>query len=229
MRGFFSEAVVALDALGRKDKVYVVGSARLESETRSTGPNAITISIGSRWDRTPISPLFLERLQGALALGMRAMMGPRRILDSLAVRGLDSFYEPHASPAELIARGEKANEVDAALARRGLGRARAVKLGLEYCRRDGIEGQWWPQGFGRARDAAERKKVGAAINEWADGDAVAAHVGHGNDFFCTCDFGKEAGLQSALHPTNRTWLKKTFEIGFVTLSELAERLACHSA
>ncbi len=60
--------------------VDVVGGARIESKTRSTGPNAITISIGARWDRTPISPQFLELLQGALALGMRAMLGPRRFL-----------------------------------------------------------------------------------------------------------------------------------------------------
>jgi len=229
IRGFFSEAVVALDALGRDDKVDVVGGARIKRETRSTGPNAITISIGARWDRTPISPRFLELLQGALALGMRAMMGPRRFLDSLAVRGFgDDFYEPYSNPAELVARGEKANEVDKALARRGLGRARAVQLGLEYSQRDGMGGEWWPEGLGRARDKAERKKVWAAINEWADGDAIAGHVGYGNDFFCTQDYGKDAGLQSALHPTNRTWLKETFGIDFVSLSELAERLACRS-
>ncbi len=158
------------------------------------------------------------------------MMGPRRIPDSLAVQGFgDDFYAPYADPTELIARGERANEVDAALARRGLGRARAVRLGLEYSRRDGMEGEWWPQGLGRARDAAERKKVWAAINEWADGDAIAAHVGHGNDLFCTHDYGKNSGPKSALHPTNRTWLKETFGIVFVTLSELAERLAHEEA
>jgi len=165
IRGFFSEAVVALDALGREDKVDVVGGARIESETRSTGPNAVTISIGPRWDRTPINPQFLELLKGALALGMRAMIGPRRIPDSLAVRGFgDGFYEPDTNPAELLARGEKANEVDKALALRGLGRARAVQLGLEYSHRDGMDGEWWPQGLGRARDGAERHRLENALS-----------------------------------------------------------------
>ena len=223
---FSSEAVVALDALGREDKIDVVGGARIESETWSKGPRAVTISIAARWDRTPIHPQFMELLQGALALGLRAVMGPRRFLDSLAVQGFgDDFYEPYSNPAELVARGEKANEVDAALAGRGLGRARAVQLGLKYSQRDATDGEWWPQGLGRASDGPERKKVKAAINEWADGDAIAGHVGYGNDFFCTHDHGKNAGLQSALHPTNRTWLKETFGIEFVTLSELAERLA----
>ena len=88
-----------------------------------------------------------------------------------------------------------------------------------------MEGEWWPQGLGRARDAAERRKVWAAINEWADGDAIAAHVGHGNDLFCTHDYGKSSGPQSALHPTHRTWLKEAFGVEFVTPLELAERLA----
>lgn len=88
-----------------------------------------------------------------------------------------------------------------------------------------MEGEeWWPQGLRRARDAAERKKVWTAINEWADGDAIAAHVGHDNDLFCTHDYNKNSGLKSALHPTNRAWLNENFGIEFVTLSELAERL-----
>src|SRR5271166_2652708 len=68
IRGFFSEAVVALDALGREDKVDVVGGARIERETWSTGARAVTISIAARWDRTPIHPQFMELLQGALSL-----------------------------------------------------------------------------------------------------------------------------------------------------------------
>lgn len=69
IKGFFSEAVVTLDALDREDKVDVAGGARLESSTRATGARAVTISIGARWDRTPMSYQFQERLRGALALG----------------------------------------------------------------------------------------------------------------------------------------------------------------
>jgi hypothetical protein len=230
IRGFFSEAIVALDALGRDDKVNVVGGARVESKAHATAAYAVTISIGPRWHRTPINQRFVEQLQGALELGMRAIMGPRRFADSLAVQDFDDdFYDSHSNPTELVARGEKANEVDAALARRGLGHARVVQLGLEYSERDGNGDEWWPQGLGRARDPAERKRAWAAINEWADGDAVAGHVGHGNDLFCTHDYGKNAGQHSALHPTHRTWLKETFGVNFVTLAELAERLASTKA
>ena len=224
--GYFSEAVFALDALGRQDKVDVVGGARIESQSYTTGPSAITISIGSRWPRTPVNQQFLDRIQAALALGMRALIGPRRMADSLSVQGFgENFYEPFASAEEIIARGGKANEVDAALARRGLGRARAVCLGLEYSKRDDATGEWWPQGIGRARNKAERKKVHEAINEWADGDAIAAHIGYGNDLFCTNDLGRSAGQQSALHPINRAWLQDTYGVEFVTISELGQRVA----
>jgi hypothetical protein len=223
--GYFSEAVFALDALGREDKVDVVGGARMESQSYATGPSSITISVGPRWRRTPVNQQFLDRIQAALALGLRALIGPRHMAGSLSVQSFgESFYEPYASVEELIARGEKANEVDAALAKRGLGRASAVCLGLEYSKRDDATGEWWPQGIGRARGKAERKKVHEAINEWADGEAIAAHVGHGHDLFCTNDRGSGAGQQSALHPKNRVWLHDTYGVEFVTISELARRV-----
>lgn len=225
IRGYFGEAVVALDALGRQDKVDVVGGARMESQTYATGPSAITISIGPRWPRTPVDQRFLDRIQAALDLGMRALIGPRRIGDSLAVRGFgDNFYEPYGSARELIAHGDKANEVDAELARSGLGRARVVGLGLEFSARDDATGEWWPQGLGRARDATERKKVHEAINEWADGDAIAAHIGYGNDLFCTNDRGRGSGQRAALHPINRAWLQSAYGVEFLTMTELSERL-----
>lgn len=70
----------------------------------------------------------------------------------------------------------------------------------------------------------ERKAVHKAINEWADGDAVAAHAGYGNDLFCTNDLGKGAGESSVLHPKNRAWLQSDYGIVFVTTLELAQRL-----
>jgi hypothetical protein len=224
--GFFGEAVVALDALSGRDKPDIVGRTRIVSESRSTGPRSISISVGPRWCRPPIHPQFTAWLEQALELGMRAMIGPRRFGDGLVVRGFgDTFYVHHGSTADLIACGEKAQEVDKALMARGVGRARALRLGLQFSTRDGRTGELWLQGLGRARNWAERKKAWAAINEWADGEAIASHVGHGNDLFCTLDYGKSAGSQSALHPVNRDWLRQTFGVEFATPSDLATLLA----
>jgi hypothetical protein len=203
----------------------MVGRARIASNAQSTGPRTITISIGPQWCRPLIDGQFLRRIDAALALGMRALVGPRRIGDSLVIEGFgEDFYESSGSPEEVLVRGNKTNGVDSALHRRGVGRARAVKLGLKYSRDNGEEGEWWAQGLGRAGTKGEREKVHEAINEWADGDAIAAHIGYGNDFFCTHDHGVGSGSCSALHPKNRGWLQHDYGVAFVTPSELAGHL-----
>jgi hypothetical protein len=224
IKGYFSEAVVALDVLGKEAKVAAVGGARIGSEMAATGPKRVTISIGTRWPRTSIHPKSLELIRSAQKLGMKALIGPRYLGNSLSVRGFgEDFYEDYVSPADVVTRGGKTNEVEAALRQRGVGRARAVELGLTYSERDNASGEFWMQGLGRARDT-ERRKVLEAINEWADGDAIAAHVGYSNDLFCTHDRGGSSGQCSVLHPSKRAWLRSTYGIEFVTLSELTERL-----
>lgn len=108
---------------------------------------------------------------------------------------------------------------------RGLGRAQAIELAKSFSERDGAAGEWWPQGLERTRSAAERKKARLAINEWADGEALAAHAGYGNDLFCTDDSGGDLGDRSILHPSHRAWLSETYGVTFVTVAELAEHLA----
>ena len=54
---------------------------------------------------------------------------------------------------------------------------------------------------------------------------MTAHTGYRNDPFCTDDTGGGLGERPLLHPTNRAWLSKTYGVTFVTVAELAERLA----
>lgn len=51
IKGYFSEAVAALDLLGREDKVDVVGEARVVSATTAiAGGSAMSsITVGTRW------------------------------------------------------------------------------------------------------------------------------------------------------------------------------------
>jgi hypothetical protein len=223
--GYFSEAVVTLDVLGKEDKVAVVGGARIESESSSKGPSTFTISIGTRWPKTGINQISLDLVRTAQSLGMKALIGPRHLGNSLSVHGFgETFYENLLFPADLE-RASKTNEVDAALAQRGLGRTRAVELGVEYSKRDDSSGECWMQGLGRARNDTERRGAHRAINEWADGDAIAAHIGYGNDLFCTHDKGGRSRQRSSLHPSHRAWLRSGYGVEFVTLSGLADRLA----
>jgi hypothetical protein len=66
--------------------------------------------------------------------------------------------------------------------------------------------------------------IRSAINEWADGEAVAAHAGYGNDLFCTNDHAKNAGQCSVFHSNHRAWLQSDYGVEFVTMLELAQRL-----
>lgn len=226
IRGFFSEAVVTLDAIGHKAKAEVLGAAHFVSEAASTGRNQITITLGPRWKRVDIDPRILARIETARAMGMRALIGPRRFGDSLVVRGFgEGFYEPYPSGAAFVAAADTANALDAAIVARGLGRAQVIELAKSFSERDGAAGEWWPQGLERTRSARERKKAGLAVNEWADGEALAAHAGYGNDLFCTHDCGGGLGDRSILYRSHRAWLSETHGVTFVTVAELAERLA----
>lgn len=225
IRGFFSEAVVTLDAIGRRAKAEVLGAARFVSETASTGPNEIMITLGPRWKRVVIDPRILARVETALAMGMRALIGPRRFGDSLVVRGFgEGFYQPYPSGAAFVAAADTTNAFDAAILARGLGRARVIELAKSFSERGDAAGEWWPQGLERTRSVTERKKVREAVNEWADGEALAAHVGYGNDLFCTRDNGSALGARSILHSTHHAWLSETYGVTFVTVAELAEGL-----
>ena len=158
IRGFFSEAVVTLDAIGHKAKAGVLGAARFVSETASTGRNQITITLGPCWKRVDIDPRILARIETARAMGMRSLIGPRRFGDSLVVRGFgEGFYEPYPSGAAFVVAADTANALDAAIVARGLGRAQVIELAKSFSERDGAAGEWWPQGLERTRNAAKQK------------------------------------------------------------------------
>ncbi len=122
------------------------------SHTTATASNQISISIGPKWKRTVITNQFRDRIQAALKLGMRALVGPRRFGDSLVASGFgDDFYEPYPAGHEFDAAASRANEVDAAIVARGLGRAHVIRLARIFSARDGAENEWWPQGLERTR------------------------------------------------------------------------------
>jgi hypothetical protein len=222
INGYFSEAMISLDALTKNDKVDVVGSSRImcRSYALNTPPLSVTIFIGRQSERREIPTEFLASLQKALDLGMRALIGPRLFGYSLAIHGFgDKFYEPIA-PERFVACADLTNAVDSDLLSREVGRAQAIKFGCDFI----AEGEWWPQGLERAAANGRHKQVRKIVNEWADGEAIAAHVGYGNDFFCTHDQARGAGQNSVLSKTHRNWLAEKYGVQFVTLHELADCL-----
>jgi hypothetical protein len=221
--GFFCETLVTLEGIETKDRVDILGNTRVISEATSTDRNAITLTVGIRHHhRNPLEPRFQERVQGASAIGMRALMAPARIV-GLHVRREDCLlFEPPSGKLELLRCMDRVNEMATKIAEREVGHSVAVRLGLQFSERAGITApELYLQGLGRAQGKSESKLVAAAIGEWADGDSIAAHFGFGIDLFCSEDYGGN----SVLSRDSRNWLIENFNFRFVTLKELAEMVA----
>jgi hypothetical protein len=221
IKGFFSETMVTLEGIERGHRVATLGSTQVVTDWRQVDENVISMTIGLKQSRNPLHPKFSERLRAAQSIGMRALRGPARMVVAFTVKDEDgTFFERVEPIEELIKCREKANEVATAIETRGLGRAKALSLGLELSRRDGESGELWLQGLGRAQ-ASEHKKVARVVAEWADGDSIAAHIGYSNEFFCTHDKGMGGGRPLTFDAENRAWLTATYGVSFVTLSDLA--------
>ncbi|MEI9992653.1 MAG: hypothetical protein WDM86_21800 [Rhizomicrobium sp.] len=225
VRGFFSETVITLEGIKNVDRADVLGSARVVSDASSTGKNNVTLTVGIRHVRNPLDPRSSARVRAALELGMRSLRTAARI-GGYHLRDQDcELYEPDGGILELVRCMDKVNELTTEIARRGVGQAIAVELGLQFSQRDGVENpELFLQGLGRAKDKPERRKVAEAVREWADGDSVAAHYGFGLKLFCSEDFRKDGTGRSVLDHDNRQWLNTKFGIEFVTLAELAQRV-----
>ena len=225
IQGFFSETLVTLEGIENKDRVDVLGKTRVVSETSSQGKNRITLAVGVRHVRHPLDSRFFARVQAALALGMRALMAPARMAGFHVTGEICPLFKPTGGMPELLRCMDNVNEMATRIARRGVGNATAVELGVQFSKRAGVsKPELWLQGLGRARNKSEREQVAKAICEWADGDSVASHYGFGIDLFCSEDFGKNAPTASVLDPNNRKWLSENFGVRFVTLAELAEKV-----
>ena len=223
IQGFFSETLITLEGIQRKDRIDVLGSARLERDSWSPAPNVITTSLSFRQDRKPLPQKFAERIQAARKLGMRALMVPRLLGDGVCAKDDDgTLFEPLDDLEQFVS---KATSLRKEIGGRDVGHAAAIRLGLQFSARDGVS-EWWYHGLLRAKDTPERAAVERAVAEWADGDSISAHHGYGIDLFCSKDFGGKSGSSaSILDIDNRKWLSDTYGIRFVALAQLAEMVA----
>lgn len=72
--------------------------------------------------------------------------------------------------------------------------------------------------------SSEHRKFYKSIAEWVDGDALSAHYGFRNDYFCTEDTGRNAGSQSVFHPPNLSKVKNKFNLKILPALEILELL-----
>lgn len=225
IQGFFSETVVTLEGIVKTDRADVLGRTRVVSGSSSNGKNQITLTVGFQHFRNELDMRFSERVRSAVALGMRGLRAPARFGSFHAKDEICPLFMPPGGMQELLRRMDAVNSIATEMAKRHVGHAVAVELGVQFSQRDRApEPELWFQGIGRARNKTEADKVAMAINEWADGDSIASHYGFGIEIFCSDDFGKNAAGPSVLDREHRKWLANEFGIQFVTLAELATRV-----
>jgi hypothetical protein len=77
----------------------------------------------------------------------------------------------------------------------------------------------------QTRQPGSPEKLAAAVAEWVDGDALAAHYAFGANVFCTNDRAGKAGSKSIFYPDNLAKLQRQFPIVVQTPGELLKSLA----
>ena len=218
VRAFFSETHITLEGIQAKSRADTLGKTRLVSGSTSTSPRQITLTIAMEHFRAPLDRRFAERVREARALGI----WPLRTAMRMCWYHLPSedLYQPAGGIGELVQCMEKVNTLSNEIAKRGVGYARAVELGMRFADQSNPNRPTlWTTGL----KVAEPNEVRRAIAEWSDGDGIAAHYGFGVQLFCTQDEGKSSG-KSVLDAENRQWLTEEYGIEFVTLAELARRV-----
>jgi hypothetical protein len=241
LEGFYSVTMLTIEGIMRQDRADVFAGTRIamQPETISTIkkadlPDEIREMIGSEEIETitveyrveqprrkPLHPEVVARMSAAKALGVRVLRDVPRTGAFLIKDPTREYYLTPGTGAELEKWIAKALEVASAIEARGVGYAQVKALGKNLTSDPTTA---WFRALDKAADIHEKRAVERAFGEWADGDAVAAHVAYGLDVFCSAVVGKSNATNSVLDPVNRAWLTDTYGIRFMTFEELAASL-----
>lgn len=223
IQGFVCETVATLEAIQKTDRgPYFSGqrvSPKFDVQEGPGGTIKIDMKIAPDDGVHPGLPGVLsDRLRDATSIYKMSLLRVPRI-GLPRPDEISSLFAPE--PNEAVSRRQNETfEVMRAVEQRGVGIAQAKALGKGIASRMKKQGPWY-QFLDHPKDQEEANKIKKAVAEWADGDAVAAHIGYANDLFCTEDKAKGAGRASVFDPDNRAWLQTTYGVKYVTLSELA--------
>jgi hypothetical protein len=233
LQGFLCDTIGTVEAIAKSDRAaYRAGTIPIiQTSAKNLGKGIRGLSITIETDHSlhpGLHPRLSEKLEEALAIGIRLLSAPymnqplpSRFLNDLAI------YAP-----EVLATGdynERFGSAVSAIQARGVGGAVLPALVTRIAQRlnqptGRTDVQLLEYAYNNARDEADKREIEKAFAESADGDAVAAHIAFGNDYFCTEDQGKSARGASIFDAANRAWLKATYAVKFVTMQELVELL-----
>lgn len=238
--GFYSVTMLTIEGIMKKDRAKVYGSTRTAiSESVSTTknadlPEAIRQKVGTgdvetirveykieQPERAALHPEVVARIQAAKALGVRVLKAPPRTGAFTINDPTGEYYLGTGEGDALSAWIDKVQAVGREIAKRGVGYAQVKALG------EGLAAnpeETWFRALENAPDIHSQRAIERAFGEWADGDAVAAHIAYGLDVFCSADVGNSNATNSILDPANRAWLTSTYGVKFMTFDDLLSSL-----
>jgi hypothetical protein len=222
---YIAEVAFTLEALKNNDRQSFMKSyeAKIESAISDVPRHdrmiGLSFSIGPDIKAHPgNNPYLYKHLNDALSIGFKLIRCSR--LGQITNPDIDRSYFVQQSDDEILERMQLCSECAEEVERIGGGIAHAKQIGTRYS----TGGAPWHVGIKNA-PPSEARNIAKALAEWADGDAIAAHVGYKNDYFCTTDTGKSAGGSSVLSPQNRVILETKFGVKFISPNDLCDVIA----
>jgi hypothetical protein len=220
--GFLSETTFTLEAIQKTDRKTFFGSygmnVKTSTEAIKDGIIHVKFVLGpSQSHHASNNPYLTKHLQDALALDFKLLRCPR--IAGIGNPDLQSSYYAVDSRVSASERQERCGNISRNIEAKGWGIKHIKDIGNKHANGK----NWWLDGIKNA-PASEDNAIIKAVAEWADGDAVAAHYAYDNNYFCTRDTAKAAGVNSVLSPTNRNWLSQNFNVSFVTPEDIAKIL-----
>ncbi len=216
--GFLGEAMFTLEAIRKLDRKQFFGKykADVKTTTKITDDNSVgmNFTVGpSKTSHAKNNPYLEKHFNDARPLGFKLLRIPR----IAGIVNVDLKPEDYASDERIPIekRQERCGQIAREIEAKGCGISHIKSLGLKHSK-NGV----WIDGI-KAAPQTDEKLIAEAIAEWADADALAAHYGYGNDYFCTRDTAKAAGVSSVMSESNRQWLKSDFGVIFVTPGDMA--------
>lgn len=241
IEGFYSVTMVTIEGIMRRDRAKVFASTRTKisesiSVTKNTdlpeeiraivnGADVETVEMTMAVEQPARMPLHSEvvaRMRAAQALGVRVLKAVPRTGAYLVTDPDGKFYLDNGEGEALKVWIDRVQDVAGAIENRGLGFAQVKALGHAIAAQDPEKA--WYKALDGAKDIHQERAVERAFSEWADGDAIAAHVAYNLDVFCSADVGNSNATNSVLDPASRVWLTSTYGVKFMTFDDLLAQL-----
>jgi len=194
------ETIFTLEAIKKTDRKGFFANYKPivshEETVMSNGAVKISISIGPDKSIHPGNNNKLsECMAEALGLGFKVLRCAGRIGGLVNPDLKEAFYMEDIF-VNIAGRQKVFLECLKKIEAKGCGIKQLKDIGAKY------DKKFWLDGISLAPQK-DWKLISTAVAEWADGDAIAAHIAYKNEFFCTRDEAKKSGSNSILSEKNK--------------------------